>query len=61
MGIYREYVSESRPVLAMEVTLSENKTWSDSLVGYRCEELSDLQLDAGFYNLKYLNACYDTL
>ena len=38
---------ESRPVLAMEVTLFKNKTRLDSLVGYyvrMCEELSDLQL-----------------
>ncbi len=42
-----------------DLTLSKNKTRSDSLVGYRCEQLSDLQLDAGFYNMKYLNACYE--
>ncbi|MEA5602767.1 formylglycine-generating enzyme family protein [Nostoc sp. UHCC 0252] len=33
MGIVRAYPEESRPVPATEITLSENKTRSDSLVG----------------------------
>jgi hypothetical protein len=42
MGIYRVYIGESRPVPVTEVTLSEYKTESDSLVGCKIEELSDL-------------------
>ena len=33
MGIVRVYPEESRPVPVTEITLSENKTGSDSLVG----------------------------
>ncbi|MBD2726885.1 hypothetical protein H6G96_11215 [Nostoc sp. FACHB-892] len=33
MGIVRAYPEEFRPVPATEITLSENKTKSDSLVG----------------------------
>ncbi len=42
MGIYQAYKEESRPTPAIEVTLSENKPESDSLVGCNAEQLSDL-------------------
>ncbi len=41
MGIYRAYKGESRPAPVIEVTLSENKPESDSLVGGKVEQLSD--------------------
>ncbi len=39
-GFHRAYSRESRPVPAMGVTLSKNKTGPDSLVGFTAEDLS---------------------